>query len=145
LHTHPALYRAYHRALHTHPALYRAFHKPHHVFTAPFCWSSHATHPVEMLLQSLGAMVGPALLALSPAPLSLHVLWLWLAARQAVGVLDHCGFALPHDPSHLLPGAGGVAFHDDHHKHFTCNYASTFSFIDDIMGTLYSNPREGKR
>lgn len=42
---------AYHRYLHEHPKLYILYHKPHHVFTAPCAWTSHAVHPVEMLLQ----------------------------------------------------------------------------------------------
>ena len=44
-------FAAYHRYLHEHPKLYVLYHKPHHVFTAPCAWTSHAVHPVEMLLQ----------------------------------------------------------------------------------------------
>ena len=63
----------YHRALHEHPRWYRAYHKPHHEFKQVFALVSHATHPVEMLLQSVGAMAGPLLLG---APR--QAFWLWL-------------------------------------------------------------------
>lgn len=120
----------YHRALHVYPTLYKKFHKPHHVFTAPFAWTSHAVHPVEMMLQSIGAMAGPMIFGFS-----LHTLWVWLTVRQWQGVLDHIGYKLPVDPLGWIPGVGGTEFHDLHHKHFLGNYASCFSFIDDMMGT----------
>lgn len=123
----------YHRLLHSHPALYTRFHKPHHVFTAPFAWTSHAVHPVEMMLQSVGTMTGPLLMGMS-----LEELWMWLAIRQLQGVLDHTGY----DLGLLEPGFGmlpwifgGTPFHDEHHRRFNGNYASCFSFFDDLFGT----------
>jgi len=130
----------YHRVLHEYPALYKRFHKPHHVFTAPFAWTSHAVHPVEMMLQSVGAMIGPVLLFHMP----LRYFWIWLAVRQLQGVLDHTGYEFPFDPLAMIPGVGGTKFHDDHHKYFTKNYASCFSFIDDIFGTRYSERKKEK-
>ena len=101
----------YHRWLHADRDRYIRFHKPHHIFTAPFCWTSHAVHPVEMLLQSVGAMVGPVFLGMN-----LRTLWVWLAVRQWQGVLDHTGYELPIDPIGWIPGVGGTKFHDNHHK-----------------------------
>ena len=103
---------AYHRVLHVNKKLYVRFHKPHHVFTAPFAWTSHAVHPVEMALQSVGAMLGPALFGFS-----LHALWAWYVVRQWQGVLDHTGLHLPIDPIGWLPGVGGTKFHDEHHQY----------------------------
>jgi len=120
----------YHRVLHEVPFLYLRFHKPHHVYTAPFAWTSHAVHPVEMLLQSVGAMIGPVFFAM---PLKYY--WMWLAIRQLQGVLDHTGFDFPWEPLGLIPGVGGTKFHDDHHRYFKANYASCFSFIDYMFGT----------
>ena len=131
----------YHRILHEIPALYKPFHKPHHMFTAPFAWTSHAVHPVEMMLQSIGAMIGPALVFHMP----LRYFWTWLAIRQLQGVLDHTGYEFPYDPLAIVPGVGGTKFHDDHHKYFTKNYASCFSFIDDIFGTRYVERRKVKK
>lgn len=63
--------------------------------------------------------------------------WMWLAIRQFQGVLDHSGYDFPYEPLRLIPGVGGTKFHDDHHRVFTANYASCFSFIDDMFGTHY--------
>ena len=124
----------YHRALHEHPVLYKHFHKPHHAFIHPFVWSSHAVHPVEMLLQAVGGMMGPILWASCSAyGMHRYSFWAWLAIRQIQGVFDHTGYDV--DPFAFIPGSGGVKFHDDHHKYFVKNYASMFSFIDDIFGT----------
>jgi len=126
----------YHRVLHEYPQLYVRFHKPHHVFTAPFVWTSHAVHPVEIILQSIGAMMGPIIFSMP-----LRHYWVWLTIRQIQGVLDHTGYDFPWDPIRWVPGVGGTKFHDDHHRHFTCNYASCFSFIDDMFGTRYSSQK----
>jgi len=126
----------YHRLLHSHSTLYRLFHKPHHVFTAPFAWTSHAVHPVEMMLQSVGAMTGPLLFGFGR-----QLLWGWLIVRQIQGVLDHTGYELPIDPIGWLPGVGGTKFHDDHHKYFNANYASCFSAIDDLFDTRYGKKK----
>ena len=101
-----ACFYVYHRALHSRPWLYAAFHKQHHAYIAPFAWSSHAVHPVEMSLQSIGAMIGPLLFRFD-RPL----FWLWLTLRQWQGVLDHAGYELPCDVLHRIPGVGGTRFH----------------------------------
>jgi methylsterol monooxygenase len=123
----------YHRYLHSNLCLYKMFHKPHHQFVAPYSWTSHAVHPVEMMLQSIGTMTLPLAIGMH-----LHVFWLWLCIRQYQGVLDHVGYDdLPFflDPFSIIPGVGGTKFHDDHHQYFNCNYASCFSIIDIIFGT----------
>ena len=105
-------------------------------FTAPFSWTSHAVHPLEM-------MSVPLLLRMH-----IHVFWIWPAIRQYQGVLDHVGYErLPFilDPFSLCPGIGSTKFHDDHHKHFNYNYASLFSFIDVAFGTDYKGNGEGKQ
>ena len=109
-----------------------------------------------MLCQSVGTMAGPLCLGMHR-----HVYWLWLALRQYQGILDHSGYeGLPLwlDPfsymaadlrvrgTCILPAVlGGTQFHDAHHQHFDCNYASCFSVIDSIMGTHYDSMVERRR
>jgi sterol desaturase/sphingolipid hydroxylase (fatty acid hydroxylase superfamily) len=131
---HDVSFYCYHRTLHEVPGLYRRFHKPHHILTAPFAWGSHAVHPVEMLLQSIGALAGPLIWSFAFG-LPIKVVWAWVALIQVQGVWDHSGYDLPLDVFKVVPGFGGTTFHDDHHKHFTCNYAAAFSAIDYFMGT----------
>lgn len=140
---HDISFYSYHRVLHEVPWLYKTIHKPHHVFTAPFAWSSHAVHPVEMALQSVGAMSGPLLWS-STVGLPLHAWWVWLAVVQWQGVMDHCGYELPKpfDVFALLPGFGGTKFHDEHHQFFLGNYAAALSVIDDVMGTRVCRPNK---
>ena len=122
---------AYHRSLHTHPVWYRKYHKPHHEFKQVFGIVSHATHPVEMLLQSVGAMLGPLLLGVPR-----QTFWLWLVLRQWQGIEDHCGYEFPFSLSCLWPTAfGGAPFHDLHHSKNCGNFASVFPFIDRAFGT----------
>ena len=140
---------AYHRALHANKGWYARFHKPHHVFTQPFAVVSHATHPLEMALQSVGAMSGPLLLGMPR-----RAFWCWLALRQWQGIEDHCGYELPCSPSSLLRRAkfpfawalwGGSDFHDEHHAKFNGNYASVFPAIDWAFGTLLAGSGTKKK
>jgi len=142
---HDCSFYCYHRTLHEVPWLYRRFHKPHHRLTAPFAWGSHAVHPVEMALQSLGAMSGPLLWSIVFG-LPVHAWWLWLALIQIQGVMDHSGYALPlpFDVFAMLPGFGGTRFHDEHHQYFNGNYAAALSVIDDVMGTRLKPKRHGE-
>jgi len=133
---HDVSFYSYHRVLHEVPWLYKTIHKPHHLLTAPFAWGSHATHPVEMALQSVGAMSGPLLWS-ATVGLPVHGWWVWLAVVQWQGVMDHSGYELPapFDVFAFLPGFGGTKFHDEHHQYFLGNYAAALSVIDDVMGT----------
>jgi len=47
---HDLWFYAFHRTLHKVPILYARVHKAHHAFVAPFSWSSHAVHPIEVHL-----------------------------------------------------------------------------------------------
>ena len=120
----------YHRTLHSNKFLYQ-FHKPHHKFSTPFVWTSHAVHPVELFLQSIGGMLGPII-----TNMSLPMLWLWFIVRQAHGVIEHSGYDSWLDPLGWVPFMAGTKFHDDHHKRILGNYASTFSIIDKFCNTI---------
>ena len=123
------------------PWLYRRFHKPHHRLTAPFAWGSHAVHPVEMLLQSGGAMAGPATWSCLYGGIPVHAWWVWLCVIQMQGVMDHSGFELPppFDVWAMLPGFGGTKFHDEHHQSATRSSAPGAN--DSVHGVLTPRPQ----
>jgi 4-alpha-methyl-delta7-sterol-4alpha-methyl oxidase len=125
-----ALYYGLHRLLHT-PWLYRRVHALHHRVTTPCALTGHYMHPLEFGAVSLLVMGPPLLLGVH-----VGVLWLWVALRQALAALGHCGYQLPVDPLRLIPTYRGAAFHDFHHRRFRGNYASALDHLDRLLGTL---------
>lgn len=130
-----------HRALHTR-WLYARVHAVHHRLTAPWAVAGGYFHPVEYALIAGVALVGPILVGA-------HVmtLWIWTVARQWEAAEGHSGYELPWNPTRLLPGYEGPAFHDFHHAKFRGNYANFFGILDRWLGTEspgYRAFREGR-
>eukprot|EP01133_Synstelium_polycarpum_P008659 gene8659-10161_t len=118
-----------HRFFHT-PWFYKNIHKEHHYYTAPFGFTASYAHPVEVVF--LGwATFAPAFL-LRPHYITFYS---WFIVRQMDAVFTHSGYDFELFPLNLLPFHGGTTFHDYHHKEFTCNYGSRFTFLDKMLGT----------
>lgn len=119
-----------HRFFHT-PYFYAHVHKMHHTYTAPFGMAAEYAHPVETMALGVGFFL--------PLPFvcnHLFVFWCWLATRMIQTTDCHMGYYFPWlNPLYILPFYGGVRFHDYHHKAFTVNYASTFTYWDWLFGT----------
>lgn len=75
-------------------------------------------------------MIGPILCAS-------HLLevWVWLCFRLVQTVEVHCGYNFPWAPHNWVPFWAGARYHDEHHRTFTGNYASTFVVWDAVFGT----------
>jgi len=118
-----------HRMLH-HPKLYW-IHKLHHQFNVPFGLAAEYAHPLETIILGVGFFI--------PLPFvcnHLFIFWAWLAVRMLQTIEVHSGFYFPYfNPLYLLPGYGGVRFHDFHHSYFNANFASTFMWWDWLCGT----------
>jgi sterol desaturase/sphingolipid hydroxylase (fatty acid hydroxylase superfamily) len=131
-----------HALLH-HPSLYPYIHKIHHEYRQPVALASEHAHPLEFLLGNLApVMAGPvasmALAYVTRRPdLAMHAaaLWLWVVARVAVSVDEHCGYGFPWSPVRLLPGGASAGGHDWHHSDTRGMYASQFAFWDAVYGT----------
>jgi 4-alpha-methyl-delta7-sterol-4alpha-methyl oxidase len=120
-----------HRYLHT-PWAYKNIHKVHHTYLAPFGLTASFAHPIEILMEGFATFM-PALL-IRP---HFFTFYSWFILRQFDALFTHCGYNLPFplSPFEWVPFFGGAAFHDYHHKAFTCNYASRFTYLDKIFGT----------
>lgn len=119
-----------HRLLHI-KSLYGPIHKLHHTYHIPFGLAAEYAHPVETMALGVGFFL--------PLPIvcdHLFVFWCWLAVRMVQTTEVHSGFDFPFlNPMYLLPGYGGVRFHDFHHSYFNACYASTFTHWDWLCGT----------
>ncbi|GAM21954.1 hypothetical protein SAMD00019534_051290 [Acytostelium subglobosum LB1] len=118
-----------HRFFHT-PWFYKNIHKEHHYYSAPFGFTASYAHPVEVVFLGM-ATFAPAFI-LRPHYLTFYS---WFILRQLDAVLTHSGYDIELFPFNLLPYYGGVIFHDYHHKEFTCNYGSRFTWLDKLCGT----------
>jgi len=128
-----------HRYLHTSWA-YQHIHKEHHLYLAPFALVATYSHPAEILMEGVAAFL-PAVW-LRP---SIFTFYSWFIVRQLDAVYTHCGYNLPIlGLLHKIPFYGGTIFHDYHHRAFTCNYASRFTYLDVAFGT-YSENKELKQ
>jgi 4-alpha-methyl-delta7-sterol-4alpha-methyl oxidase len=128
-----------HRSLHTR-WMFKRVHAVHHRVRTPWAIAGGYFHPVEYVLISLVASIGPLLVGA-------HVvtIWIWAALRQWLAADGHSGFVLPWSPGRLLPGYQGPAFHDWHHRRFVGNYANVFIWFDRWFGTISPGYRDHGR
>lgn len=120
-----------HRLLHARP-LYRRVHRWHHRAVTPTAWSNNSDRLVDNLFLQSYWLVAHFLLPIAPAALLAHKLY-----DEVTGVVGHSGWehggAWCRPPSPLV----AVTHHDQHHRHFRCNYATHFTWWDRLMGTLH--------
>jgi methylsterol monooxygenase len=123
-----------HRVLHT-PWLYKNIHKQHHKYAAPFGLTAEYAHPVEVAFTGAGTVGSPIVWAYFMGNLHLVTVLLWIVLRLLQAVDSHSGYDFPWSLRHFMPFWSGAEHHDDHHKYFTGNYASSFRWWDYILGT----------
>uniref|UniRef100_A0A7M4EX53 Fatty acid hydroxylase domain-containing protein n=1 Tax=Crocodylus porosus TaxID=8502 RepID=A0A7M4EX53_CROPO len=118
-----------HRLLH-HKTLYPYLHKVHHNFQAPFSIQATYVSHAETVIIGTGFFFG--MLAFCH---HLFLLWLWVVARVAQNTHVHSGYDVPWDPLRLVPFAATARYHDFHHLNGQGNYASIFTWWDELFGT----------
>lgn len=118
-----------HRALHT-PWLYQRVHRVHHEHDAPFALAATYAHPVEVVVLGLPTFLGPLLVGPH-----LLTLWVWVLLRNYEAIDIHSGYELPASINKLVPWVAGAAHHDYHHAHYSGNFASVFTWCDELYGT----------
>ncbi|ORX35986.1 C-4 methylsterol oxidase [Kockovaella imperatae] len=125
-----------HRWLHT-PFMYKRVHKMHHKYQVPFGLAAEYAHPIETLILSQGTISGPFVYCLFAPKHSLHILtvYVWIALRLAQAIDAHSGFDFPWSLRQFMPFWAGADYHDSHHAVFKGNYATSFRWWDQMMGT----------
>lgn len=124
----------FHRALHIGP-LYKHIHKQHHKYAAPFGLTAEYAHPIEVAVTGLGTVGSPLLWAYFFGKVHLITVICWVVLRLFQAVDSHSGYDFPWSLRHFLPIWAGADHHDDHHKYFVGNYASSFRHWDYLLGT----------
>ena len=120
-----------HRLMHTR-AMYR-FHAQHHKSIAPTPWSNNNDTIVGAFVEQSYFLLAPLVLPFPPVVLIAHKVW-----DQVTGMIGHAGYEFFASPSARSPWPGVcTTYHDQHHAHFHCNFANTFTLWDRLMGTLH--------
>eukprot|EP00923_Selenidium_pygospionis_P002121 GHVN01003276.1.p1 GENE.GHVN01003276.1~~GHVN01003276.1.p1 ORF type:complete len:386 (+),score=44.34 GHVN01003276.1:97-1254(+) len=122
---------ALHRLMHN-PTLYKNIHKVHHEHQNPFALTAEYAHPIEQMVLGIGFIAGVVLYGTH----IIHI-WLWMACRTLQACESHMGYdtMLFVNPWRLLPWYSARGHHDYHHEFFVGNYASFFTWWDDILDT----------
>lgn len=128
-----------HRALHYGP-LYKHIHKQHHRYAAPFGICAEYAHPVEQIANFIGGIGVPFLWAGIVGGLHMFTIIIWLHIRLFQAIDAHSGYDFPWSLRNFVPIWAGADFHDDHHRYFIGNYASSFRYWDFLCGTYRPPP-----
>lgn len=123
-----------HRGLHYGP-FYKYIHKQHHRYAAPFGLTAEYAHPVEVALLGVGTVGIPIAWVMLTGDLHLFTVSVWIALRLFQAIDAHSGYEFPVSLHHFLPIWAGADHHDDHHRYFTGNYASSFRWWDFVLDT----------
>lgn len=115
-----------HRLFH-YPWLYRRIHKLHHRYGSPTIYSTVAMHPLEFLMYQTFLALPAFFVPLHPAVFVSVLLY-----GYYYGMMDHSGIKM----SAMWPWQPSSMFHDDHHRHFHCNFGFNTLLFDRFHDTL---------
>lgn len=118
-----------HRMLHQ-PWLYSHIHSVHHEFNAPFAMAAAYAHPLEVIILAIPTFAGPLLL--SP---HMFTVFVWQLLRNYEAIDIHSGYETPFSAKTLFPAYAGPEHHDYHHYMHSGNFASIYTWCDQLYGT----------
>lgn len=133
-----------HRGLH-YGAFYKYIHKQHHRYAAPFGMAAEYAHPIEVALLGVGTVGIPLAWVAITGDLHMLTVFIWVGLRLFQAVDAHSGYELPWSLHHFLPFWAGADHHDDHHRYFLGNYASSFRWWDALLATHPKTKRPAKK
>lgn len=113
-----------HRALH-HPVVYKYIHKLHHRWVVSTPFASHASHPIDGILQTLPYHLFPFFF-----PVQKYVYLVFISLANIFVVLAHDGtFFFNNDYIH------STASHAVHHMYFNYNFGQYTNIWDRLLGS----------
>jgi len=122
-----------HRFLHW-DKIYPYIHKIHHRYVNSVSIASEYAHPIEFLFTNvLTSNLGPILLG-GKVHMFTYIMWIFLRVGESTD--GHCGYEFSWSPYRLLPMSAGSEYHHYHHLVFKGNYASFFTYMDRMFGTV---------
>jgi methylsterol monooxygenase len=124
-----------HRFLH-YGVFYKYIHKQHHRYAAPFGFAAEYAHPIEVVAFGIGTFGMPFLWAAATGDLHMFTVYVWLHIRLFQAIDAHSGYDFPWSLHNFVPFWAGADHHDDHHRYFIGNYASSFRYWDHLCGTF---------
>lgn len=140
----------FHRLFH-HGWFYKNIHKQHHRYAAPFGFTAEYAHPVEVMALGVGTVGFPVLYAYAAKvnetlpTLHLFTITCWIVLRLLQAVDSHSGYDFPWSLNKFVPFWAGAAHHDLHHHYFIGNYASSFTWLDSLLGSEAGGNAKSKR
>jgi methylsterol monooxygenase len=132
-----------HRGLHYGP-FYKYIHKQHHRYAAPFGLAAEYAHPIEVALLGVGTVGIPLAWAAVTGDLHMLTVYTWVGLRVLQAIDAHSGYDFPWSLHNFLPFWAGADHHDDHHRYFLGNYASSFRWWDAVLSTHPKTKRPQK-
>ncbi|ANB15873.1 methylsterol monooxygenase [Sugiyamaella lignohabitans] len=135
-----------HRGLHYGP-FYKYIHKQHHRYAAPFGMAAEYAHPIEVALLGVGTVGIPIFWVIATKNLHMFTVYVWVTLRLFQAIDAHSGYEFPWSLHHFLPFWAGADHHDDHHRYFLGNYASSFRWWDALLSThpKTQRPKSGQK
>jgi Delta7-sterol 5-desaturase len=107
--------------------LFARIHTWHHRYTVPNAFTVAAMHPLEWFVYQ-AILYLPAFVMPLWAPSYVAI----LLYTYYVGLISHSGVKL----RSAWPWQPATPFHDDHHKHFDCNFGQSTDLWDRLHRTL---------
>ena len=106
---------------------YRRYHKIHHKYVSTSPFVTAAVHPVEFLILQFTSFLPMAFMPVHAVSAALVLIYVFV-----FNIIDHSGVSLQSS----IPWQGPSHYHDDHHRHFHCNFGQHLMIFDRMHGTL---------
>jgi len=118
--------------MHKNKYVLKKIHKIHHRAITPVALEYIYVHPIEWMMGYLGPFLGILVISYF-GPVSFFSFWAYQIIRNLHELDVHSG--LKSKFSKWIPFWGETEHHDKHHEALNGNYATTFTFWDEIFGT----------